>query len=360
MSEPKILLIADHIGIGGIPRYCTDLVKHQKDAKCKIVLAAFVTEEQNEKDFPEELGYPVLSYGPADIGVMENINRIINREKPDYILTQGYKSNIMTWLAFLRFRFKAKMITVQHGILFPMSGRTSIYFKTDIFLRRMLRVPTITVSHDTAIKLIDNWKIRRGLIRVLHNPIENSQKIREQNKVFTIGFASRLLKEKGIGDLLEALKMLKGKNKFRLLIAGDGPLLSDLEAYVNENNLKDEVVFLGSVKDMTGFYNKLDLFVFPSWGEGLPYVVLEAMAHKVAVVATKVGGIPEIIEDRRSGFLTKAKDVENLKNTIEYCMNSRSELVSVVENATRKISSHNFKRYYEKLLALINSFNNGK
>jgi len=352
----KILLIADHIGIGGIPRYCKDLVRKQSLSDAEFVMAAMVAEEQDVQEYPPELTHPILSYGTADIGVMERIREVINFENPDYILTQGYKSNIMTWLASLRYRIKTPMATVQHGILFPMHGRESIYFKADICLRRLLQIPTVAVSHDTATQLINNWKILRRLVRVLHNPLEVPSRIsKPQNKIFTIGFASRLLKEKGVLDLLEAFLMLDNK-KLKLLIAGDGPLLETLKKDVLKNRLEEKIIFEGSLDDMTSFYRKLDLFVFPSWGEGLPYVVAEAMSHGVATVATEVGGIPELIDDGVNGYLVPAQDVQALSKAIKGCMADKKSLRIVARNGRKKTAALSFDDYYRKLLLFLDTF----
>ncbi|HPZ92671.1 MAG TPA: glycosyltransferase, partial [Bacillota bacterium] len=120
-----------------------------------------------------------------------------------------------------------------------------------------------------------------------------------------IGVVARLIPHKGVQTFLRAVVLLEKAGFLpEVLIAGDGPSRDELEAISLELGLGDQVRFLGFVEDMASFYAALDLFVLPSLSEGMPLALLEAMAAGVPIVATRTGGIKDLI-------LT-AEDVVNL------------------------------------------------
>ena len=124
---------------------------------------------------------------------------------------------------------------------------------------------------------------------------------------FVIGAVGRLMPVKGVEIFLQAARMLKDRGRSaKFLVAGDGPLASALQSLAREIGLADDVRFLGHRKDSHDILGLLDLFVLPSLSEGIPLVLLEALALSRPVVATNVGGIPEVVEDGRSGVLVPA------------------------------------------------------
>ena len=111
-----------------------------------------------------------------------------------------------------------------------------------------------------------------------------------------IGVVARLIPQKGVQTFLRAVVLLEKAGFLpEVLIAGDGPSRDELEAISLELGLGDQVRFLGFVEDMASFYAALDLFVLPSLSEGMPLALLEAMAAGVPIVATRTGGIKDLI-----------------------------------------------------------------
>lgn len=131
-----------------------------------------------------------------------------------------------------------------------------------------------------------------------------------------IGYVGRLFPAKGLTYLFSALKEIQDKHSnIALLIVGDGAQRKDLE--IMAKNLKIKTIFAGWQHDIAPFYSLMDIFVLPSLFEGLPNVVLEAMAMKKAIIATNVGGNPELVENGRNGFLVPPKNVESLADSIK-------------------------------------------
>jgi glycosyltransferase involved in cell wall biosynthesis len=119
-----------------------------------------------------------------------------------------------------------------------------------------------------------------------------------------IGHVARLTEIKNQSLLLRSFRGVIDRDPdVRLLIAGSGPLASILEDQVGVLGLRDHVRFVGELKDIAGFLHALDLFALSSDAEGMPMSVLEAMASRVCVVSTSVGGIPDMLNEGRAGVL---------------------------------------------------------
>lgn len=127
----------------------------------------------------------------------------------------------------------------------------------------------------------------------------------------------RLIVNKGQPDLLAAAATLKSEGRrFRIVLAGDGPLERQLERDVARRGLSDEVTFLGRRDDVAALMRQADVFVRPSLSEGMSLAVLEAMASGLPVVLTDVSGSRELIEPGVSGLLVRPGDVEGLTSAL--------------------------------------------
>jgi glycosyltransferase involved in cell wall biosynthesis len=119
-----------------------------------------------------------------------------------------------------------------------------------------------------------------------------------------LGCVGYLLPEKGQELIVRALLTVRGKfPEARLLLAGDGPCRARLEAVVQEQGLKDAVIFAGFVDDVPQVYAALDVFAFPSLAEPLGTSLLAAMAWGLPVLSVASGGVPEYVEDGKNGLL---------------------------------------------------------
>lgn len=121
---------------------------------------------------------------------------------------------------------------------------------------------------------------------------------------YLVGIVAHLADHKGHKYLIEATKILKDKApKIKIIIIGEGPLLMELTRQAKEIHVEDMVFFLGFQEDVPRLLDSLDLFVLSSYLEGMGSSLMDAMAHKLPVVATNVGGIPEVVIDGQTGLL---------------------------------------------------------
>jgi len=176
-------------------------------------------------------------------------------------------------------------------------------------------------------RVIMNLLIEAGVeperIRLIHSGIDPQRFARcadgsasgEYEAV--VGIIASLEERKGHRYLFEAAAMLKRRgHKIKYLVAGEGPARRQLEERVKALHLGDEIRFCGFVSDAPDFLSQIDIFILPSLYEGLGVAVLEAMAAGKPVIASRVGGLPELIADGETGMLVAPKNTEGLAQAV--------------------------------------------
>jgi len=145
-----------------------------------------------------------------------------------------------------------------------------------------------------------------------------------------IGTVGRLVPVKGHIILLEALRILHDSHQnVRLLVIGEGPLRSHLEAEVKRLGLKQVVTFAGHKEQAYDFINMMDIFALPSLHEGIPMVLLEALALKRPVIASRVGGIPEVVLHGHTGLLIDHSNPAELAAGLKIMLQDRSRAAAL-------------------------------
>jgi glycosyltransferase involved in cell wall biosynthesis len=165
-----------------------------------------------------------------------------------------------------------------------------------------------------------------------------------------LAFMSVLSKEKGIIEFLKSCNILRNeKLDVKVLIWGNGVLKDQVEQYINKNNLSSLIQFkkFFNYYDVPKMLNKIKLLVIPSYSEGLPNRLLEAMACGTPVLATSVGGVPDVIKEGETGFLLKSNDPKHIAERIIELLNQPRLLEKVSKNAYNYVRE-NFS--YEKTL----------
>jgi glycosyltransferase involved in cell wall biosynthesis len=176
-----------------------------------------------------------------------------------------------------------------------------------------------------------------------------------------IGNVAALTSQKDIFTFIDTARKIMDKKTIDLtikfVVIGDGPLRLELENHVDIMGLKDDLFFMGFRDNVEELLPEFDIFLLTSLTEGLPLTIYEAFATKIPVVATNAGGIAEVIENGKTGFVTNLKDTENLANGVLKILNDEQlsetiktnafELVS--ENHDLKIMKQNYYSFYSSL-----------
>jgi glycogen(starch) synthase len=153
-----------------------------------------------------------------------------------------------------------------------------------------------------------------------------------------VGFVGRLSAAKGVSVLLHAATKLRERlTNFCVVIVGDGDYRGDLMRQAQTLGLESEVRFLGERADTPLIYSALDVLVLPSFNEAFPMVILEAMASGTPVVATRVGDVEHIVEDKVTGRLVEPGDAEGLCEAIEDFLLNKHHAASAAEQARARV-----------------------
>lgn len=185
----------------------------------------------------------------------------------------------------------------------------------------------------------------------------NQTKVQNQGH-FKIIFLSRVETYKGIYELLKAYAILKKKySNFELIIAGNGDEHQNVLNQVKENNIKD-VSFVGYVKDDEKYrlLSSGDIFVFPSYSEGMPNAVLEAMAIGLPIITTPVGGINDFFIEDKMGLFIQIKNIQSIVEKVEK-LYLNIEVRKLISDINVDYASRNFKGkiVFNKLNEIINN-----
>jgi len=161
---------------------------------------------------------------------------------------------------------------------------------------------------------------------------------------FIMGMAGRLAEEKGqLFCLKTLLPILKKNSNCKVLIAGDAKIHPDTKypgeilSFIRHNHLDGCVIMTGFVEDMNGFYNAIDLFLLPSFREPFGRVLIEAMATEKPVIASRVGGVPEVVDNEINGFLVNPHDADSWCECIDKLINDKSLRVQLGKAGRRKV-----------------------
>jgi glycosyltransferase involved in cell wall biosynthesis len=241
--------------------------------------------------------------------------------KPDIVHVHDYKCHVLTSLAGYFGKIRFKTIRTVHGLtIIPVNLKLLKSYCVFCFEKILLNDHTdciIAVSRD----LERSFRRRYPHARIcqINNAIEyplsikkSPESVRKEFSVspgaFWIGTAARCVPVKNIEMLIEVARLLNNsadKIDFMISIFGDGQLKNHLFNLIRQNKLENRIFLLGHNPDILSIMKALDVFVLTSKHEGLPISLLEAMAVGTVPVCTRVGGMKEIIEDAKSGFLVE-------------------------------------------------------
>lgn len=206
----------------------------------------------------------------------------------------------------------------------------------------------ITASNALREELINREKINPAKLVTVYNGIDCTpfREIQERKAVLrslglpplgrVVGMVSRLIPQKGVSYFLKAAANIAGNYQVNFLIVGDGPYRRQFEEEALALGLQNRLVFAGERQDIAAILSVLDVLALPSLTEGgLPFIILEAMAASCPVVATRVGGIPEIVYNNINGLLVPAKDYQMLADAIAGLLIDR-EKAALISRKGRK------------------------
>ncbi|OIO32343.1 MAG: hypothetical protein COZ49_03135 [Candidatus Yonathbacteria bacterium CG_4_10_14_3_um_filter_47_65] len=348
-SKKKILYAITKSNFGGAQRYVYDLTTSLPKNEFDVAIALggdglLKTKLEAAKirciSIPR-LGRDIRIF--SDIRAFFSLLQIIMREKPDILHLNSSKIGIMGGIAG-RIARVDRIIFTAHGWAFTedrvLVSRTIIRFLQ--WLTIMLAHETIAVSRETA-QWISSMPFAGKKTRVIYNgrsPLRFMA--REKARVALIGQKSvldigkkpvwvgtiaELHRNKGLEYAIMALALIAERDAdtvFMFIVIGEGEERARLEKLIENHKLRDRVFFAGFKEDAPKFLKAFDLFILPSIKEGLPYTLTEAGMAALPVIASHVGGIPEVIEDMRSGILVQPKKPEEIADALIFLAKNKT------------------------------------
>lgn len=240
----------------------------------------------------------------------------------------------------------------------------TFFLKSPALIKRFIRF--VFGQCNMVIVLSKSWKsfvlkniVGKG-VEVLNNAVDADyyrECISNTREFKEFLFLGRLGKRKGVYDLLDAIHQITKQDKakgMRFYLAGDGEI-SEVKEYIEKHSLSENVIVVGWVgKDSKNdILKRVDTLVLPSYHEGLPMSILEAMASGKVVISTFVGGIPDLVKQNENGFLLEPGDVPNLCKYILKVRDEKSLMNKISENNILKIMNEYDLRQVNKKLSRI-------
>jgi len=258
------------------------------------------------------------------LSLFKLIIALISNKKIKIIHIHGasYGSFYRKYIIFIisKYFFRKKIIYHIHG-----GGYKDFYKESNIVSKRLIR--NLLSKADVVICLSQSWveyfeqnfRIKRLIVlaNIIDYPVLNEYSARKD--IITFLFLGLICKEKGIFDLIEVIG--KGQEQFRarikLLVGGNGEI-QHLRELIKKYQIEDIVEFLGWISSVekASVLNNSDVYILPSYHEGLPISILESMSYAKAVISTKVGGIPEIVGNNENGLLIDPGNLEQIKQSL--------------------------------------------
>jgi glycosyltransferase involved in cell wall biosynthesis len=357
--------ITHDMAIGGLQRVvatlcrCIDREAFDVSVLCLRELGPFAAEVR-------ELGIDVRliqQTGGTDYLSFLKVAKALRSERVDVIHTHNTQPFIDGTLGSL-LAGRAPIVHTDHAR--ESSGKLRYRVAEAIASRLAYRV--VGVSAHTTASLASHLCIRPSRLETIENGILDSAPAvgfdREATRrelglapdARVVGLGARLTAQKGISYLLRAMPEVIGRvPNAVLVIAGEGPLASELRGEAVRLGVGRHVVFLGPRVDMPALYRAFDLYVLPSVWEGLPMVLLEAMAAGCPIVASDVGGVTSAIESGISGLLVPARQPTDLARAIVRVLQDEALRQGFAREASRRFETHFtasvMTRRYESLYA---------
>ena len=229
-----------------------------------------------------------------------SLRGLMRQVQPDVVHTHGYRSDVIGGLAAASARIPR--VTTVHGFT---GGNAKNRANEWLQVRSYYAFSAVVAVSQTIVQHLRNAGLPDRLIRTIPNAIDPRIAVTSRDATrarigaiadeFVIGWVGRMSSEKGLDVLVEALPNVK--QPFKCIFIGDGPDRSQLSGQVAKLGLDSSVRWTGVVPDAASLFSAFDVFVLSSRTEGIPIVLLEAMRASVPIVATRVGGVPEMLDE---------------------------------------------------------------
>jgi len=362
----NLLQIVNGFAIGGAEKNLLELVRLIDRKKYRVVICSVGQGGPLQREF-EALGfnvYVVTKKHRLGVSQVFKVAKIMRDERIDIVQMTLFYAEIIGILAALLAKIKIRISweVYTHSKKFRHRLAYRLIYK--------LVNCVVAVSDETRKTIINDRNLDVKKAITVHYGVDFNKfnasngrstkanhKLNHNNKI--IGVVARLTDQKGHIYLIKAApEIIKKFPTVKFVFVGDGPLRDSLKAEIEKLGLSCYFEFLGFRNEVNELLNSFDIFVLPSLFEGLPNVLLEAMACAKPIVATSVAGVPEVVVDGFTGFLVPPQNPEGLAKRISDLLANDELSVKMGKAGRKRIENNfslktqvdNFQALYSKLL----------
>lgn len=351
----RILFLTDGFRMGGAEINLLVLLKRLQETPFQVYIVNIGPAGAMAEQF-FALNVPVYHWERSwmfDIKPYIQLYRMLRKLKIDTFQSLLPNSDIRGTLI-------AQMAGVKHKISWETVSHTNDYFHGRFDQKNGYRwamkyvSKIVAVSNEVKFSLMVKRHIPEHKILTIHNAVDlkryfrqSTDQIMETRKklgipknVFVLGIVARLDTPKAHWILIDAVKEVIKKHPVYLLVVGEGPKYDALMQQVNDYGLSESVQFLGKRSDIPDLLNAMDAFCLSSIFEGLPNVIVEAMACELPVIASNIGGIPEAITHLENGYLVPAGHPDLLADAMIEIIENKNLRNKLKKNAVLTIQKH--------------------
>lgn len=369
----RIGLLFTSVEFGGLETVVKCLIDHLDHDVFDMMPIIFTANRQKDYSLASELQKSGRKYcniivdnerikymGP--IKNLMHVYSLFRDQQFDLIHTHGYRADV---IGFMTARaLKVPIVATCHGFI---TNNTKLMFYNSLdrcILKHFNRV--IAVSTDIATSLIESG-INEDVIRIIPNAVslkhdekcfEDLRRTKRElmgwsSKHFVLGYVGRLSEEKGLGFLIGAVSdLMHSSIPVRLVIIGEGSQRADLELMSKKYGTDTSVIFLGFRDDIHSYLPAFDAFILPSLMEGTPMAMLEAMLCGIPVIASKVGGIPDVVTSGKNGILVSPGSSQEIGAAISLLYKDKDLRMKIGREAQSIVKAeYNVKQWIKKIEA---------
>jgi len=338
MQRPiRVVHLTHGLEIGGLEKLLVEFARHTDRSKFELKFVSFSGRGALADDI-EAAGWPVITLNQPEglrPGVVLRIAALLRTWQADILHTHDPKTLIYGAPAARLARVHA-VHTCHGNALAPFPRATRAFRMAFWFADAM-----VCVSGDMTRQMVETGIDPRKIHTILNGIDTSFFSFARPNPGTNAVTVARLSPEKDIGTLIRAVAIIRETcPSFQLEIAGDGVCMAELQTMVRELGLEDQVRFLGQVCDVRAVLERSSLFILPSLREGVSLTLLEAMACGLPVVATRVGGTPEVVVDGETGLLVLSGSHEELARAVLSLLQDPDGSRRMGEAARRRIEQY--------------------
>lgn len=356
MEKIKVVCIIPSILTGGAEKMAIDLVAYLNKELFDVYLISLYKDTQSVySKFIDERNVSI-SYLDKKAGLdfitFKNLSKKLSEYRPDIIHTHLNAS--IYAIPWINQNKNVKWIHTIHNEAakeFP-----KVYLNIMKYFYKKKMATPIAISERIKVSISEQYKIRKEEIPLIYNGVDTETfkpfKIENREKVVFCCVA-RFSYQKNHKILIDAFYRAVSKTpNISLILVGDGELRPEIEKQIEDYGIRDKVTLVGNTNDVLRYLQKSDVFVLSSRYEGLPLSVLEAMSAGLAILATRVGGIPDVVSDGEEGLLVSPGNSASLASAMVKIASEDQDRLNMRFKSLEKAKDFDVRRMaklYEKI-----------